>query len=129
MLGMVKVVSNAAVDRLRESRRQGEEAEAHKGYECGWEWADRHAEAVELDRLEEFSRSVSGYGDDRSDAFGPAHHVLGAIEGGDVERSDSEQFWRDALGVDYPTGAILAGFVEGALDFWERAREMMEDNS
>jgi hypothetical protein len=125
---MLKVISESTVGRLRESHRQGEENAARKGYDAGWQWAAQHAEVVELERLVAYARSEPDYTDDRSDAFGPAHRVLEAIQGNEADRTDSEDFWQDVLGLAYPAGAILAGFVEGVTDFWDRAQELMANS-
>jgi hypothetical protein len=118
-----------AIQRLRASKLRGEDEAWTKGYEAGQEWARDEAEAEELDRLATLVGRVQHDRDfdwTSSDAYGIANHVLAEISGEDrIDRRDSEEFWKAALGEKYPQGNILYGFACGASNFWNEIREKL----
>ena len=120
--GMADVIA-----RLKAAEEVDSNEDYQTGHQAGARWAKEDARPKELRRLHAFydssiwsSERYDWISDFNGDAFGIAYHVLAAIDpAGGVDRTTSEEFWQRHLGEEYPEGALLRGFVKGAIEIWQ----------
>jgi hypothetical protein len=128
---------NDVITRLRASKQRKREDVHFEGFQAGWGWASKSAEADQLERLELMSASLR---DDVWDwSFGTDHPRDGAFfffriihPDKDAENSDSSavrEFWLDAVGDHYVElirdSEYLRGFARGALDLWLEIKDQL----
>jgi hypothetical protein len=114
------------IARLKASKARTNEGDRLRGREKGRAWASDQAEAVELERLDEWTGgrfdSHGSWADflmeprRDNDAYGPDHGLAEAISS-----QDGDEFWGSVLGDDDSDrylNAFLVGFVEGAIEVW-----------
>lgn len=124
---------DAVVQRLRDSKKQAGTQELLAGKEAGREWAEEKAEAKELDRLSRFVGGLETDGDVRGlsngSAWGTGEQLYFALSPeDDGNRDEAASFWEAAFGVgscDDLTDEHLQGFVEGALEVWDQAKDLL----
>ena len=86
-------------DRLRKSLNENQDARFKEGFECGKEWAQDKAEAVELQRLEALVDNPQKYEDivenPGSNAYSASELLASEIVSGEglMDRSEFRQFW------------------------------------
>jgi hypothetical protein len=116
--------------RLKASKTRTNKEDRLRGRDKGRAWASDQAEAVELERLDEWTggrfdsyASWTDYlmdpGGD-NDAYGPDHDLAVAIS-----LQDGDEFWGSVLGdddSDRHLNAFLVGFVEGAIEVWDKVK-------
>ena len=121
------------IERLRASKRKSGSEDFQEGYQAGREWAEKHAEAVELEQL--------GTLNDRWDwsFLGEDDTVFTVAEAlffewqpeRDGDRAASKVFWECAVGDDESAernlcnAEFLKGFCEGALKVWETVESQL----
>lgn len=119
------------IDRLRASKRQGDNESFKKGLNDGREWASDMAEAAELERLERFLDDQSSQTGDWDwwfeDADTSTAEALSNAIGGE-DGWDAVEFWERAVGdfrgnPDMSDGSYLRGFAEGAINLWDEVKE------
>lgn len=121
------------IERLRASTQRASSEEFRAGCEAGQKWAKNRAEAIELQRLEEFQDALERevttswnafFCDDphsASSAYTVAEKLFFVIQPecqGDREGADA--FWRKAG--DKLSPEFLRGFGEGALAVWSAVK-------
>jgi hypothetical protein len=126
------------IERLRVSKRESETQEFQTGWDQGKEWAEKHAEFPELERLANWRNDP--HVDQRGryeltspgrNAFGPAEHLAFTLQPEDQSRSGAQDFWNRAVKDDAESREnitkpeFLRGFVEGALDVWDKAKDQL----
>lgn len=128
------------VDRLRDSKKRGDDEMSQSGFTAGAEWAKSSAEAAELKRLERFHERIRRetkfdsdwwLTDDGESAYSRAEllafEILGSNDG-DCDRHEAASFWEQAIGPDNGNlheGAYLWGFAKGALDVWSKVEAQL----
>lgn len=125
---------DAAVERLRASKKRSDERELALGREAGAAWATNAAEAVELRRLQFFYDACraddwdsffdSGTG---IDSYGVGERLFSVITAGEGDRNDGGRFWESIFGDgrQYPADAECRGFAEGALEIWDEVKDQL----
>lgn len=120
---------NDAIARLRSSRRDAQHGEHGRGEIAGRQWAMTKAEWGQLEALEE----MFGHCDDAEwegffstdDAVGfQGLFVRGISPDEWPDRSECEEFWETWV-EDAPCEGFVRGFAEGALDFFQEAKDQM----
>jgi hypothetical protein len=104
----------AAIERIRQERKENAEKDRIDGFEAGEEWA-MDAEADVLDRLHRLSLDIHSFDNIRAgteearEDFFSGVIVFGA--------TCSAEFWEDVAGDREPSGAFVSGFARAALKF------------
>jgi hypothetical protein len=126
-----KTAEEEVLERLRSSIRRYKNEDYKRGDEAGRSWAKQHAEVQELENLASFHPKTQmhfwSWGpEDRDDADSAARQVLAAMRPeGRSDRQASKAFWQEVLGKEHPQGALLEGFVEGVLAFWNEVKDKL----
>jgi len=133
-------MKNEVVERLRASKQRAESENYQAGFSAGKDWAERDAEAADLDRLEVLKAQrdadvTCGWQDyfDPTDAIhldSLADRLYMDIRSSDDDspRSNARDFWKRAVGDDREAEYHLAnpdflrGFAEGALEVWREVQ-------
>jgi hypothetical protein len=125
---------SGVIERLRASKRESETQEYQTGWDAGKEWTEKYAEVSQLKRLEAWrddgSQDECRYEVSRGNAFDAAEHLAFALCPGEKSCSEAREFWDCAVGDDVPHDDIaqpefLRGFVEGALDVWNKVKDQI----
>jgi hypothetical protein len=124
------------IERLRASKRKSDSEQSRDGYTAGQAWAERHAEAAELERLDSFvtcieqdSSDWDGFLDASGSAYGPGERLYFALQpDDDGNRGAARDFWEGAAraeALDSLPGEFIRGFAEGALSVWHRVEDKL----
>jgi hypothetical protein len=125
---------SGVIERLRASKQESETQEFQAGWDAGRAWAEKYAEVSELKRLEAWrddrSKDECRYEVPQGNAFDAAEHLAFALCPGDQSHSGAREFWECAVGDNVPHDDIaqpefLRGFVEGALDVWDKVKDQI----
>jgi hypothetical protein len=123
------------IDRLLASQRKNATEQFEAGRKAGEEWAKRHAEAVELQRLQKAWDTIDfqyqlietwlDWGDQNPP---PAEQFWTNIKGTSAGDS-SDDFWEAVLGEDEKhqseDSEFVHGFASGALDVWSEVADKL----
>ena len=102
------------VERLRASYEETKSADQEEGHTTGVSWASETAEAAELMWLDQ-------------DGSADALHVW-RVSDSPFEDYDNSEFWEIAGGLESrPPLAYIEGFVEGAVEVWEKVKDQVRD--
>ena len=122
------------IERLRVSKRESESEDFQNGWNYGKEWAEECAEVSELKRLETWfddqNFNECRYEVNEGNAFDAADCLAFVLCPHDQSRSGAQEFWNSAVGDDVPRDDIarpefLRGFVEGALNVWDKVQDQL----
>ena len=124
------------IERLRASQREAESELYQEGWSAGEDWAEKSAEAIELKRLEAWlsNRDFDPYRYENSEtyAWSAADCLFFQLHpGDDNDRQSAGFFWECILRDDAESQSnlhepeFLRGFVEGALDVWDKAKDRL----
>ncbi len=109
--------TDQVVERLRASYEEHTSSEEEDGHMSGVDWAAKQAEYAELQWVAE--------ADGSADCLHSWHRA--GIENSPLDRFDPVEFW-EIVGADgYPSGAFVKGFVEGAVEVWEKVKDQVRD--
>jgi hypothetical protein len=123
-----------AIERLKASKRKTDDTRYLEGSEAGKAWAMNEAEAEELQNLDSFREGCESEGGWEewfatpkwNAAFSNAEHIafvaLGVIDG-EWDRTEADQFLAQAMDEKQIDDQFLRGFVDGALEIWEKVKE------
>jgi hypothetical protein len=129
-------VMAGVIERLRASKQEAESQEYKTGWDAGKKWAEKYAEVPELRRLETWLDDSDIEQGGRYDlvfpeinAFDAAEHLAFAIRPDDQSRSGAKEFWEnavdEALRDEIAQPECLRGFVEGAIDVWNKVKDQL----
>ena len=122
------------IERLQKSKRESETQEFQSGWDVGKKWAKEYADVSELKRLETWiddeRLSECRYEPPENNVFDAADLLAFALCPYDKSHSGSRELWMRAVDDDVQTHDIvqpefLRGFVEGALDVWDKVKDQL----
>ena len=125
----------AAIERLRASRKEDDETINAEGFEAGRRWAESSASFAQLKRLCEFTDQLESeplyrwgdFLDEDNDRAYTASEILACyIEGQDPDRDLSRDFWRSATAsVDTPEPDFTRAFATGATEIYHAVADKL----
>jgi hypothetical protein len=126
-----KTNMKTVIERLKISKQASDSASLNEGERDGREWAERKAEAKQLERLEAAYNATGGwwFQGGSTSAYAAAELFYFIIEpDDDGDRSAANDFWtrwfheeRPAL----PDDEYVNGFADGALDLWQGVKDQL----
>ncbi len=130
-------LTQEVIERLRQSKRKGDDARKAEGREAGRQWAMEVAEARDLEMLASYLEQLDGNRElwyfftsvpDNS-VYVPAESIAFELLPEGSRRDDCHEFWEQAMGDGYEKLMndlpYLEGFVRGAVELWEEVKDKL----
>jgi len=127
------------IERLRASKRKSDSEDFQDGFLAGTEWAEKRAEAAELERLEALHKRLSKdpsydwnafFGEWGSSAYSVAEQLFFELQPHcDGDRNSASEFWLCAFDNEGEgeelRPELIKGFAEGALKVWNIVQDSL----
>lgn len=110
-------VDQELIDRLRKSKEEAENEDYQTGWNDGQVWAKDYADFRDLQRVERFCES-----NDNDYSWVHIYYVISDVDNR-VDAREPLEFWEQHTGIMEPSDGMVKGFIEGALEVWQKVKE------